>query len=96
MKPPKTLARYKQFMSMFCPACDDAHTVSVGPNGWTWNGNIEKPTFAPSIKVTDHESKICHSFVRNGQWIYLQDCDHEMAGETVDLPELKGGFKRWD
>lgn len=39
-----------------CPACGNLHFVRVGtwPGGavWTWDGNAEKPTFSPSIKVT--------------------------------------------
>lgn len=36
----------------WCPACDDAHGITVeSPNGWTWNGDLEHPTFDPSVKV---------------------------------------------
>jgi hypothetical protein len=28
---------------------------------------------------------ICHSFVRDGKIQYLNDCTHELAGQTVDL-----------
>ena len=31
---------------------------------------------------------ICHSFVRNGQWAYLGDCTHDLAAQTVPLPQL--------
>lgn len=31
---------------------------------------------------------ICHSFVRAGRIEFLADCTHELAGQTVDLPEL--------
>jgi hypothetical protein len=30
----------------------------------------------------------CHSFVRNGHIEFLSDCTHELAGQTVALPEL--------
>jgi hypothetical protein len=36
----------------WCPGCDDAHAIGYGPGGWTWNGDLEKPTFTPSVKVT--------------------------------------------
>ena len=28
----------------------------------------------------------CHSFVKDGRIQYLDDCTHDMAGSTVDLP----------
>ena len=28
----------------------------------------------------------CHSFVRDGRIQFLDDCSHELAGQTVDLP----------
>lgn len=36
----------------WCPGCEDAHGVTVDtPNGWTWNSDLEHPTFQPSVKV---------------------------------------------
>lgn len=32
---------------------------------------------------------ICHSFVTDGRIQFLSDCTHALAGQTVDLPELK-------
>ncbi len=70
---------------------------------WTFDGNYERPTFSPSINVTwsepsdvegefDDSSKdrkmICHSFVRNGQIEFLNDCTHALAGQTVDLTPI--------
>lgn len=31
---------------------------------------------------------VCHSFVRNGQIEFLGDCTHELAGQTVTLPDV--------
>ena len=30
----------------------------------------------------------CHSFVRDGRIEFLKDCSHDLAGQTVDLPEI--------
>ena len=30
----------------------------------------------------------CHSFVRDGKIRFLADSYHELAGQTVDLPEV--------
>lgn len=40
-------------LMFFCPACQCGHAVWLqGPTKWTWNGSFEKPTFAPSLLVT--------------------------------------------
>ena len=44
---------------VFCPACRCGHTFQTehpcGPN-WTFNGDVEKPTFCPSIKVNSENT----------------------------------------
>lgn len=34
---------------MWCPACNDAVRIT---DGWEWNGDLERPTFTPSILTT--------------------------------------------
>jgi hypothetical protein len=29
----------------------------------------------------------CHSFVVDGQWQFLTDCTHALAGKTVEMPD---------
>jgi hypothetical protein len=66
-----------------CPACEYGHFFDLG---WTFNGDLEKPTFSPSMLVYGgHNTPRCHSFVREGRIEYLSDCEHSMAGKTVDL-----------
>lgn len=37
----------------WCPGCDKAHGVVVETtDGWGFNGDLERPTFTPSVKVT--------------------------------------------
>lgn len=36
---------------VWCPACDMAHRISLGPGGWTWDRNLDRPTISPSIRV---------------------------------------------
>ena len=44
----------------WCPACDEAHPL---PNGWTFNGDLERLTFAPSFKHSGMQTvKV------NGNW----------------------------
>lgn len=82
-----------------CPGCDEAHLPRVGGVGsWTWNGRLDLPTLQPSVLVTSHVDKDdwtkkkegrCHSHVTDGRIQFLTDCTHAMAGQTVDLPELR-------
>lgn len=32
--------------------------------------------------------QVCHSFIRDGRIEFLSDCTHELAGQTVEIPEL--------
>jgi hypothetical protein len=91
--------------SFFCPGCDSAHSVNTNPGGWGFNGNIESPTFTPSVLVT-HEAKpdcderfmewrtarACHSFVTDGNIQFLSDCTHALAGQTVPLADFPENY----
>jgi hypothetical protein len=32
---------------------------------------------------------VCHSFITNGKFQFLNDCTHSLAGQIVDLPEFE-------
>jgi len=82
----------------FCPGCNEAHALRVNTqapySGWTWNNDLESPTFKPSLKCTvnckdpDRPNRVCHSFITDGKIQFLSDCTHDLAGKTVSLPEL--------
>lgn len=38
-------------VGIWCPGCDEAHVIVHGGAGWSWDGNAERPTFAPSLLV---------------------------------------------
>lgn len=92
-----------------CPGCNHPHLYFVksphwlkDSQGWFFNGDIENPTFTPSLlnrwgKHADpnyiesgfeNESGICHLFVTNGMIEYCGDCTHELSGQTIPLPEI--------
>jgi hypothetical protein len=80
----------------FCPGCKSEHAVNTSGPRWTYNGNPDAPTFSPSILVTydgrdelgmPHRISACHSFVRDGMIQFLGDCTHELANQTVEIPE---------
>ena len=83
-----------------CPGCQHMHGVYTElhyrPQGvWSFNGDFEKPTFAPSLLVTWNEDgpRRCHSFIREGRIEYLNDCTHELAGKVVAIPPWERDFQ---
>ncbi|MDR3560495.1 MAG: DUF6527 family protein [Negativicutes bacterium] len=87
-------ARVRPSNVMFnCPGCKEIHRVSIGPDGWKFIGDENMPTIIPSILVNKpgpyhiQSAPTCHSFVKGGRIQFLEDSTHELAGQTVDLPE---------
>lgn len=33
----------------------------------------------------------CHSFIVDGRWQFLGDCTHDLAGQTVEIPDWPHG-----
>ena len=72
-----------------CPACGCGHLFD---DRWTFNGNMDKPTFRASMLVYEHPygdgvRPRCHSFVTDGRIEYCSDSGHELAGQIVELPD---------
>ena len=90
-------------IAFWCPGCDHAHVIAiVGPKAWGYNGNPDKPTFTPSVRVSTNydengrlpagqQRTLCHSFVTDGQIQFLGDCAHALKGQTVPLPDWPEG-----
>jgi hypothetical protein len=85
-----------------CPWCKSIDRVGIhvlpveaahAPR-WTFDGNVEAPTFSPSVLATgsfNGVETVCHHFVRAGRIEYLQDCTHALRGQTVDMVEFGDG-----
>lgn len=81
-----------------CPGCGLQHEIRTqtrtpGQPVWTFNGDLSRPTFHPSIDVRfnqDGAEAHCHSFVTDGRIQFLNDCTHALVGKTVELPDLEG------
>ena len=68
------------------------------PDSWTFDGNLESPTFSPSFKhftsmpdgsrAADFVPWCCHYVLTAGVLNYCSDCTHAMAGQSVPLPDL--------
>jgi hypothetical protein len=88
----------RETVMFWCPGCETHHAVNVKhPTGerpvWQWNGDRERPTFAPSVLVTydfgeERTPKRCHIFVRDGRIEYLSDCTHQLAGTTIEMEDM--------
>jgi hypothetical protein len=81
---------------LWCPGCQELHAPTFrcpehgGPaDGPVWDGDPYSEPFSmePSLLV-DSGRDTCHSFIRNGQWQFLTDCVHALAGQTVPLEPL--------
>lgn len=85
-------------VAYYCIACKQLHMLNISnPNlypSWTFNGDYDKPTFSPSVLLTQEykpesgkRAYVCHSFITDGKIQYLSDCTHELAGQTIDMVE---------
>lgn len=79
-------------IAYWCPGCDESHAICTrgdatkGPV-WSWDGNVDAPTCSPSIRVIIHGDRICHCFLRDGTIEFCGDSTHNLAGQTVALPD---------
>lgn len=113
-------------LGFWCPGCREMHVVWTGEGPgprWSWNGDVEKPVFTPSLLVVgrwytkkgaadeqawqdagcpeprpkfETADTRCHTFVgcngaQPGQIVFLSDCTHALAGQTVDIPPCPYG-----
>jgi hypothetical protein len=88
--------------SVRCPACDEMHVFPAKMNdaspGWAFNGNYDRPSFTPSLRLTWREAdpsdpnplsgKMCHSVLTDGIWNYCDDCTHALRGQKAQAPDL--------
>jgi len=63
-------------------------------NAWSWNGDRDKPTLKPSIKMTSYHPTVAvsHFWLNDGECKHLGDSTDGLAGKTLplkDLPEIK-------
>ena len=82
--------QYNQWF-WWCPACDLAHSFADGEKGWTFNGDLERPTVQPSILTWSNgrdNAQGCHVFITDGMIQYLGDSFHTLAGQTVPMVAL--------
>lgn len=78
-----------------CPGCGFAHRFRVkavesepGAPVWSWNENMDLPTFTPSLMYGIDGKTECHLFVRDGKIVFLNDCAHKLAGQTIEMGDV--------
>lgn len=82
-----------------CAGCGLTHAPYARPNkspngaSWEFNGDLEHPTFSPSVlvKVENPYTKrqlVCHFFIENGYIRFLNDCNHFLAGKIVEMDDV--------
>lgn len=76
--------------TLWCPGCKEVHCVYTNYAGhpqWTFDGNLDHPTFSPSLLVYEVPgySPRCHSFIKAGVMEFLADSTHPLANQKVPL-----------
>lgn len=75
----------------WCPGCLHMHVI---PSRWQFDGNVEAPTFSPSVRLYTRDEPgnrletMCHYFITSGHILFCEDSPHALRGQTVDLPDI--------
>lgn len=80
-----------------CPGCGSLHLIYTEKRNqlgavWEFNGDLEKPTFSPSVRARWREGGrdiVCHFFIRAGRIEFCSDSTHALSGKTVSLPRCE-------
>jgi hypothetical protein len=98
------LRNFEYGLEHWCPGCESMHFINIdAPNPqrdrWEFNGDIDCPTFSPSINISypdpdgEFPDERCHYFITAGQIQFCADSTHALAGQTVPLPPLPAAFQ---
>ena len=83
----------------WCPGCEEAHHITVGspthPN-WDWDGNLDQPTFSPSILVRGVRKDIKKSQWKEPSSLEEYSCSERLlrdpAYRTICHSFIRGGM----
>jgi hypothetical protein len=65
------------------------NSPNIGKPSWDFDGNFDLPTLSPSILTKGGYLKgVCHSFLKEGIFQFLSDCDHPLKDQFVPIPDL--------
>jgi hypothetical protein len=87
----------------WCQGCKEGHVYPTarvnGPN-WSFNGNVQSPSFTPSMLIYipagnyGEDNKFvpqrtrCHYYLTDGRLAFCTDSPHEFSGQTVPLEPI--------
>jgi hypothetical protein len=57
---------------------------------WTFNGNLEKPSFSPSMNIGND---FCHYYLTDGELRFSACHGHNLGGQVIPLPELPPEYR---
>ena len=61
--------------SHWCPGCGQMHMI---PNSWNFDGNVNSPTFTPSVSITGKQTVADEQGKWTGDWV------RDAHGNAVD------------
>lgn len=77
-----------------CPGCGHSHAFFLRHHAgqehlqtWQFNGNLELPTFTPSLGNRTPD-RYCHLQLTNGVIHYYPDSTHALSGQAVPMLEF--------
>ncbi len=75
----------KKSVFFWCRGCTTSH--SFDPLKIKWNENNYNPTISNSIFIINRDIK-CHSVIKDGKIVYLEETEHDLRGKEIDLDEF--------
>lgn len=82
---PESALRHSHFF--MCPGCGYAHCFTDTTQGY--NGKPSYPTLDKEVFISGHIALFkCRSKIINGTIHFSEDCSHEHAGQTYQLPTV--------
>ena len=75
----------------WCPGCKKIHEIdvlNVNHHCWSFSGNMDYPTFRPSIKIMKEGQMVCHYNLVEGIVHFFGDSEHDLKWHSVALDDI--------
>lgn len=79
---------------IYCEGCRHHHIINTLERNsnnaiWEFNGDLNRPTFIPSIHIKAGGISICHFRITDGIIKYEPDCEHDLKEQRRQLTEIQ-------